>query len=163
MVFIHDETPREEKNFLLNMLKNTNARVEVNYFKVHTKNALDFKICTELGIQATKYKNKADHYIVSHDKGYSAAIEHMERLGIKCYMVTSIQQKNEVKLDSETLTAEDILTLYPHATKKFIKLVIKTLVMSSNTAQLNENIQKNLNDRSAYSKLKPLYLQKMQG
>lgn len=160
IIFIYKHSSEQEISHLKQYLKDTKAKVVMNFFKVHTKNSLDFKICTELGIQAMKHKREAVHFIVSHDKGYIAAIEHMESMGEKCKIVSAIKPVSEGRIKPEDISSEEILSLFPDATKKYIKLVRTILVMSLDTSQLNTNIQKLLHDREAYGKLKSLYLQK---
>jgi len=60
---------------ILQGLNGCKASVETKEMANHSKNAMDFQICTCLGVLVNQYKTAAEYYIVSADRGYESSIE----------------------------------------------------------------------------------------
>ena len=75
IILFHCEQQGDIKNDVLLALTNTKASIEIKKMHTHTKNAMDFQICTYLGYLYQSNGNRAKYYIVSNDKGFDASIE----------------------------------------------------------------------------------------
>lgn len=72
-------------------LQETVCKLELIHCEVGTANAMDFILCTKLGEQVLKAP-KSNHYIVSNDKGYDAAIAYLKSCGYAVDRIASISQ-----------------------------------------------------------------------
>lgn len=86
LFFINNRNPCQPH--LYEILKKTDARLDVVHFNSKTKNALDFTLCVCLGYRIAKYP-KINHVIISKDKGFRAAAR-VSALHYSCSLYPSI-------------------------------------------------------------------------
>lgn len=143
---------------VLSALANTKATVEQHLCKQHTKNAVDFQICSYLGILAGSYRTDCEYYIVSLDKGYGAAVDLIKGIYINA-KIDIVKNCRCEKLEEEVRTTIDnLLKAYSRKVRKEAEEAVKR---SSNTSELHNYLQLSLkkDGKNVYAKIKPYYYQ----
>ncbi len=146
------------KTEALEALAYCKAKVEVRRFQIHTKNALDFQICTYLGVLYGQYGRNAQYYIVSNDNGYKSAIE---------FMRNNIDSRARFEIiptcETEKEEAGDLLsTVLEDRYNRKVRSTIRTgLRTTKDLNGFHTYLQQNLrNDyRNIYMVLKPMYIE----
>lgn len=132
------QTPME----VLSALSKCKASIIKKEMGTHTKNAMDFQICTFLGMIVGKYQNNAEYYILSEDKGYGAAIEFIEnnldqKVNIKEVRDFNLTTKQGVLRES----LDSMLISYPKKVRRIATFAVQN--MHTDEA-LHNYLQKNL-------------------
>lgn len=158
VIVFHYEQAGNINQVVLSALANTKASVEIRKMNTHTKNAMDFQICTYLGYLYGKYQNNAQYHIISNDKGYEAAVEFL-KLHIDPNMVIDITPSIGYKKNSEEeqkKLVRAILNIYPN---KVVNKVVTGIKSTKDTNSFHTFLQKNLNRdcQQIYTIVKPYY------
>lgn len=130
----------EVPNDILYEIKKFTQNVEISSMKAHTKNAMDFQLCTFLGYQVAKWGQSVNYYIVSEDKGYLAATEFIKKTlhePINISMIASFQELKDAA-DMKTSVSE-ILDIYP---KKIQKIAANEFASCSTLLEYHNALQK---------------------
>lgn len=97
----------------------TKSAVEVKHMSNHRKNAMDFQICTYLGMLVSQYGTKCEYYIVSADRGYESSLEFVRS---NCGKGTVIEEVINLKCEKTgelaRLTIDDLLPGFSKKAKK---------------------------------------------
>lgn len=75
--YIHGDDISES---IMEKIRNKAGVYEVIKTYTHTKNAIDFQICTYLGYMVKQEITGTTYYVVSSDKGYQASLEFLKKL-----------------------------------------------------------------------------------
>ena len=158
VIVFHYEQAGNINPVVLSALAKTKASVEIRKMNIHTKNAMDFQICTYLGYLYGKYKNKAAYHIVSNDRGYEAAVEFLKTHidpDINIKIMPCIGYENTVKKTSTELMHK-ILNDYSN---KIVNKVITGIKSTTDVNGFHTFLQKNLNRdcQKIYKAVKPYY------
>lgn len=158
VIVFHYEQAGSINTVILSALANTKASVEIRKMHSHTKNAMDFQICTYLGYLYGKYKNKAKYRIISNDKGYQAAVEFL-KMHIDPEMDISIMPSIGYNGEDEPANKELLGILLKDYSNKVINRVNTGIKSSADTNSFHTFLQKNLNKdcQRIYSIIKPHY------
>ena len=143
---------------ILSALASTKAKIERYRVKQHTKNAMDFQICTYLGMLVQRYGANYDYFIVSLDKGYTAALEFLKEQYPEI-MVDVVKNCNCDKWEEEVRASLDtLLESFPRRVRKEAEEAVKR---SNNVAELHNYLQANLHadGKIVYQTIKPYYHQ----
>ena len=144
-------------------ISGSKAAVEIQTFNSCVKNALDFQICSSIGMFATENK---EIYIVSRDKGYESAIEFFKKQGITVERIESVyslakplddmQQKIKEKT-KQAINSSGILK----GTTKQIKLCIRVMCENATKSEFHNALQGAFKDikniKALYKCLLPIY------
>lgn len=133
------------------------AKKKVIELNIHTKNAMDFQICTCLGYMLHDKGTAAEYYIVSGDLGYQASIDYIKRNvseNVKLAQISSFEEIRETGNIKEELSK--ILALY---SKKVIRVAAEGIGNTKTEHEYHNYLQKNLNkDATAvFAKTRELY------
>lgn len=160
VIVFHYEQAGSINQLVLSALANTKASVEIRKMNTHTKNAMDFQICTYLGYLYGKYRNKAQYHIVSNDKGYEAAIEFL-KMHIDPNMDVDIMPSISHDKIVEKASAELIRTILIDFPNKVVNKVTAGIKTSKDTNDFHTFLQKNLNKdcQKIYNMVKPHYME----
>jgi len=158
VIVFHYEQAGSINPVVLSALANTKASVEIRKMHSHTKNAMDFQICTYLGYLFGKYKNKAEYRIISNDKGYQAAVEFL-KMHIDPDMDVSIMPSIGYSKEDEPQHKELLENLLKDYPNKVINRVNNGIKTSKDTNSFHIFLQKNLNKdcQTIYKIVKPYY------
>lgn len=143
---------------ILSALANTKAAVERRLCKQHTKNAMDFQICSYLGILVDRNHENCEYYIVSLDKGYTAAVEMVKDI----YRDVNVEIVKNCRCEKQ---AEEVRTTIDMLLETFSRKVRKeaedAVKRSNNTSELHNYLQLSLkrDGKLVYEKIKPYYHQ----
>lgn len=154
VIVFHYRQEGNIKNETLLALSKTKAAVEIRSMNTHTKNAMDFQICTYLGYLYSKNGNNAEYYIVSNDKGYEAAVEFLK---IQLDPKINVQIIPTCEIEKKSLNLfQDALNKYPNKIKN---KVITGIKKTSNIEDFHIFLQRNLQQdcRDIYKSIKPYY------
>lgn len=143
---------------VLSALANTKATVERRFSTQHTKNAMDFQICSYLGILVDRNPKDCEYYIVSLDKGYGAAVELIKDIysDVKVEIVKNC--KCEKQEEAVRTTIDSLLGTFSRKVRKEAEDAVKR---SNNTSELHNYLQLALkrDGKMVYEKIKPYYHQ----
>ena len=129
------------EEFITSVTKYT-QNVVVSSMKAHTKNAMDFQLCTYLGYMIAKWGSTTNYYIVSKDKGYLASIEFVKKMipdPLVINMIPNLEKLNAEKKDKASI--EELLDIYP---KKVIRITAAGFSESKTLAEYHNYLQANL-------------------
>ena len=156
VIIFHYELAGEIKPDILLPLSHCKAAVEIIKMNTHTKNAMDFQICTYIGYLYNQYKRNAEYYIVSDDKGYGAAIEFIKTHVDPKAAISQINSNME--LEAEKVSLVEIL-LQDKYQKKVINKIKKGIISSRDKGEFHNYLQKNLNAdfEQIYNLIKPVF------
>lgn len=155
IIIFHCEQQGEIKNDILLALATTKAAIEIRKMQIHTKNAMDFQICTYMGYLYKTYGNKAEYYIVSNDHGYDASIEFIK---MQLDPKAKIERINcEMNISEEENTLENVLS--GKYKKKIINKIKAGMKETADKAQFHNFLQQNFHEdfMSIYALIKPVY------
>lgn len=158
VIIFHYENAGEIKPEILVPLAHCKAAVEIIKMNTHTKNAMDFQICTYIGYLYSQYKRNAEYYIVSDDKGYGASIEfiknHIDPKAVISQIGSSMQ------IDAKKDSFLDLL-LQDKYQKKVINKIKKGIMCSRDKGEFHNYLQKNLNAdfEQIYNLIKPVFME----
>lgn len=143
---------------VLTALATTKATIEKHLVKQHSKNAMDFQICTYLGMLVQQYGKQFDYYIVSLDNGYKAAVEFIKTMHIEISLEivkNCLCQKVEEEVRA---SIDELLSSFSRKVRKEAEEAIKR---THNTAELHNYLQANLrtDGKTVYQAIKPFYHQ----
>lgn len=154
VIVFHYSQAGSIKEEVLSALSKTKAAVEIRSMNTHTKNAMDFQICTYLGYLYSKNGTNAEYYIVSNDKGYEAAVEFIKlqldpKIKINIIPTCVVDSKPSVLL-------ENTLNKYPNKIRnKVLTGIKKSGTISDFHTFLQRNFKEDCND--IYKLIKPYY------
>ena len=154
LIVFHHELAGPIGEGVLNILNNSKASIEIIKMKTHTKNAMDFQICTYLGFLVSKYSSAATYYIVSGDCGYKASIE-LIKSQLDCDI--EIHQIEDCKVDGiSNIIPMAIGKSYSQDTIRVIKTGLKA---TSSTKDFHIYLQRTLKDDGPviYNLIRPIY------
>lgn len=156
IIIFHYEKAGEINQDILLPLSKCKAAVEIIKMNTHTKNAMDFQICTYVGYLYNQYKNTAEYYIVSDDKGYGASIEFLKTHVDPKASIYQIGSNMELESHKETLLESLLKDKYQ---KKVINKIKKGIEVSKNKCEFHNYLQKNLNNdfEQIYMLIKPMF------
>ena len=140
---------------VLSALSNCKASIVRKEMETHTKNAMDFQICTYLGMIVGTYQTHAEYYIFSEDKGYGAAIEFIEQSLEKKAVIKEVRDFNlSTKQGVLKANIDDMLGTYPKKVRRVAAFAIQN--MHTDEA-LHNYLQKNLpkDGPTIYKLIKP--------
>jgi len=159
VVVFHYEQAGSINQVVLSALANTRASVQIRKMNTHTKNAMDFQICTYLGYLYGKYQNKAKYHIISNDKGYEAAVEFLKTHidpTIDINIMPSIGHEKMVK----NIQENPIRTILNSYSNKVVNKVLQGIKTTADINDFHTFLQKNLNRdcQNIYKLVKPYYM-----
>ncbi len=139
--------------------KNAYRTVRTN---IHTKNAMDFQICTYLGYLVAQYGAGMKYYFVTKDQGYDASIEFIRNnltQNICIERIPYFEFLNE-KQDFRKMIA-DTLPDYP---RKIIAIVESGFKKCNTKTAFHNFLQKNMQDfKDVYQRIEPIYTEVVLG
>lgn len=130
---------------------------EVNMY-MHTKNAMDFQLCTYLGYLVGENGTGGKYYIVSQDKGYQAAIEFIKSK----FPEVIIEQVSNIKDIADAIDIiEEVKKLLPGYSKKAISVVCTAICSTSDRRDYHNYLGSHLckNGEELYNITKVLFKQ----
>lgn len=138
-----------------NILRNSKAKLQVVEMQAHTKNAMDFQICTYLGFLVNQYGTCANYYIVSNDSGYLASME---------FIKSTLNPEVTLEMISTCSLNGTKSNLIPFALGKnyssdTVEVIKMGLKKTSSTKDLHVFLQKTLKEDGPviYNLIKPIY------
>jgi len=156
LILFHYEKAAPFKQEMLLSIARAKCKHEIIEMRIHTKNAMDFQICSYLGVLVNKNMGNAEYYIVSRDKGYTAAVEFIRQSyeGITVKTITTLNTKENK--DSQRDKIDQILKAYPRKVRKQVTDAIKC---SKSALELHNNLQNRLktDGKDIYKILKPMF------
>lgn len=144
---------------VLEALSKTKAAVEIHKLRVHTKNAMDFQICTYLGFMFHRYGIQAEYRIVSEDRGYLAAVDFLKQ---------ELDNRIDIKLVENCIRTENVpqygkldILLSPVISKKMINQIRQAIKQYPDLSSFHNFLQKKYQKdyNHIYNLLKPQYQQ----
>lgn len=156
LVIFHYEQAGNIRPEVLLALSKTKASIEIIRMNTHTKNAMDFQICTYMGYMYNLYKRTAEYYIVSDDKGYQACIEFIKTHIDPKAIIGQVNSNMSLQETKETLVDDLLKDKYQ---RKVINKIKKGLLQSKDKGEFHNYLQKNLNNdfEQIYLLLKPMF------
>lgn len=156
VIVFHYTQAGDIKSDTLLALSKTKAAVEIRSMTTHTKNAMDFQICTYLGYLYHENGNHAEYYIVSNDRGYEAAVEFMKLQFDKTANISIIPTCETVKETSPLI--QEALGEFPNKIKN---KVVAGLKKSSTISDFHIYLQRNLKQdcQAIYKCVKPCFME----
>lgn len=109
---------------------------------VHTKNAMDFQICTFLGYKVHELGSTAEYYLISADQGYCSAIEFLEKNNTANIKIAQIRSFEEINL--KQTTKKKVTETLGGYSKKVIRVVMEGLDVSKSVREYHIYLQRNL-------------------
>jgi len=157
ILFHYEKAASYPKDILYEIIK-SGCSYEMQDMQTHTKNAMDFQICSYLGILAAQYKSKAEYYIVSKDKGYDAALELLNRMNPDCQFKRVYTLNVDNFKDNMPLELNALLASY---SKKARKKTVEAFIKSKDLLELHNCLQVSLvkDGKEIYQMVKPLFMQ----
>lgn len=155
LIICHNRVVGHLSKDIQDKLYHTKATVKMLEIFNHTKNAMDFCLCTQLGFLIAENSNKAKYYIVSNDKGFETAMDFAKSLNgnVTVKRITSLKAEQESVMYQEE--EKRILTnLLPEYNKKAIGIAQRCLDNAKSVADYHNLLQKNLYD----SQVRDIYL-----
>ena len=155
LIICHNRVVGNLSKDIQDKLYHTKATVKMLEIFNHTKNAMDFCLCTQLGFLIAENSNKAKYYIVSNDKGFETAMDFAKSLNgnVTVKRITSLKAEQESVMYQEE--EKRILTnLLPEYNKKAIGIAQRCLDNAKSVADYHNLLQKNLYD----SQVRDIYL-----
>lgn len=140
---------------ILTILANSKAHIIKKEMTSHRKNAMDFQICTYLGMLAGQHSSSAQYYIMSEDLGYGAAIEFINTSIDRSIVVKEIRNFTlTTKIETIRMGLDELLVGYPKKVKKVVNLAIRN---THSDAEFHNYLQNNLKSDGLklYQLLKP--------
>lgn len=126
-------------------LHNTKATIRQINILNRGKNAMDFALSTQLGLLIAENGNKAQYFIVSHDKGFDASLEFATTLdsNITVRRIGSIEEEvcKEIKEQELKDTLNQLLKGY---NKGLVKITRQCILNSKDCRQFHNLLQKKL-------------------
>lgn len=162
ILFVNEAEKTLRTNICYELTK-VQAATEILTFRSREKNALDFNICSSIGMQADKSK---EIYIVSKDKGYRSAAEFFQNNGINIHLVSDLNQlipENELQTTQERQTIKEALSSagIQLSTTKQIKRCEQIIRESPDKNILHNTLQdafqKTINTSKLYKCLLPVF------
>lgn len=154
VLFQHSKAPPMGEG-VWNILRNSKAKLQVVKMQAHTKNAMDFQICTYLGFLVNQYGTCANYYIVSNDSGYLASME---------FIKSTLNPEVTLEMISTCSLNGTKSNLIPFALGKnyssdTVKVIKMGLKKTSSTKDLHVFLQKTLKEDGPviYNLIKPIY------
>lgn len=145
-------------------LSGSKAAVEIQTFNSRVKNALDFQICSSIGMFTEQISGEI--YIVSKDKGYESAIEFFKNQGKTIKRIESVnnllhpQDDIQEKIREKTRQAVSSSGILQGTTKQ-IKLCIRVMCENATKKEFHNALQRAFKDieniRPLYKCLLPVY------
>lgn len=127
---------------VMGKLANSKANIEIKEMNCHSKNAMDFQICTYIGILTGKYGSSAEYYIISEDNGYEAAIEFIKNNFEGKVTIEEVRDFNKTtRKAAQKISIDEILMNYP---KKVRKVTLEGVRRTHSSGELHNYLQKNL-------------------
>lgn len=156
IIIFHYEQAGEIKPEILLPLSKCKAAVEIIKMNTHTKNAMDFQICTYIGFLYSQYKRTAEYYIVSDDKGYGASVEFIKNQIDPKAAITQIGSSMCVETAKDNLVEGLLQGKYQ---RKVINKIIKGISVSRTKGEFHNYLQQNLNTdfEQIYNLIKPVF------
>lgn len=143
---------------ILVALTETKAMVERHQTRQHTKNAMDFQICSYLGMLVNDFRTEYDYYIVSLDKGYLAALDLIKEMLPEIHAELVKNCNCEKKEEEVRATIDNLLSAFSRRVRKEAENAVRR---SNNTSELHNYLQASLKEDSVkvYQTIKPYYYQ----
>lgn len=140
---------------IMNIIKSSRANLEIVEMNTHTKNAMDFQICTYLGFLVNEYGTRANYYIVSEDSGYDASIEFIKSQINKDVCIKKIRTCS-ISGKRSNIIPLAIGRSYSSDTVKVIKMGLKN---TSSSKDFHIYLQRALKEDGPiiYNLIKPIY------
>lgn len=129
---------RVRENYLFRM-STSKANSKIITINESSKNAMDFCICSYIGYLCAAYTKDDEFFIVSHDLGYTPAIDMMISFGYNVKRVADVEEKDDCYKEKEFVN--EVLKDYP---KKVRREAVFALHNAGNKNICNMMLQKAL-------------------
>lgn len=135
----------------------TSANIDVISMANHRKNAMDFQICTYLGMLVNQYGKEYEYYIVSADRGYEASMEFIISNADKGTVIKEvINLKCEKTGELARMTIDEILQGFSKKVRREAAAGLKkTHTLGAYHNYLQENLP--IDGHKIYQLIKPCY------
>lgn len=161
LIVCHNRVVGHLSKEIQDKLYHTKATVKMLEIYNHTKNAMDFCLCTQLGYLISEEGNKAKYYIVSNDKGFEASMDFVKSLNSN----VTVKRITSLKAEQESIMYQEeekrmLVSLLPEYNKKAVGIAQRCLDNAKSMADYHNLLQKNLYEsqvRDIYLKTKHLF------